>query len=101
MKDKCLPSYLPAQLPPYVNEVQVWNKINKLKKTKSTFSIDLPYKLRKEFSVELAGPLTNIYNSCLSQGVFPHIWKYELVSSVPKVYKMESISDTRKNCVFE
>ena len=32
----CLPAFLPAQQPPQVNELQVWGKLNNLKKTKST-----------------------------------------------------------------
>ena len=43
-----LPSYLPAPLPPQVTEMEVFNKLRKLNKTRSTFPIDLPYKLRKE-----------------------------------------------------
>ena len=60
-----LPCYLPSEKPPQVDEVSVYEKINKLKNTRSTFAIDIPNKLRKEFSVELCGPLSNIINSCL------------------------------------
>ena len=91
-----LPAYLPAQLPPHVGEMEVWGKLNKLKKTKSMFPIDLPEKLRKEFSLELATPLANIYNCCLRQGVFPSIWKEELVTPVPKKEYLSEIKDTRK-----
>ena len=35
-----LPAYLPAQLPPQVEEREVFKQIRKLKKTKSTFPID-------------------------------------------------------------
>ena len=44
-----LTAYLPAQLPSQVEEREVFEKLQKLKKTKSTFPIDLPEKLRKEF----------------------------------------------------
>ena len=91
-----LPAYLPAQLPPQVGELEVWEKLKNLKKTKSTFPIDLPEKLRKEFSVELTAPLVNIYNCCLRQGIFPQIWKQELVSPVPKLENLKVIKDTRK-----
>ena len=91
-----LPSYLPAQLPPQVDEQQVWDKLKKLKKTKSTFPIDLPEKVRKEFSVELTTPLVDIFNTSLVQGVFPRIWKKELVSPVPKKEYLNEIKDTRK-----
>ena len=91
-----LPAFLPAQLPPQVQQLQVWERLGKLKKTKSTFPIDLPEKLRKEFAVELSAPLTNILNSCLSQGVFPLIWKEELVVPVPKKEILKVVKDTRK-----
>jgi len=55
-----------------------------MKKTKSTLPIDLPYKLRKEFAPELAVPLTNIFNSCLKEGKYPAMWKYEWVTPIPK-----------------
>jgi hypothetical protein len=91
-----LPAYLPAQLPPQVEEREVFEKLLKLKKTKSTFPIDLPEKLRKEFAPELAAPLANIYNCCLQQGIFPSIWKEELVTPVPKTEILKEIKDTRK-----
>jgi hypothetical protein len=70
-----LPVYLPAQQPLQVEELQVWKKLGKMKKTKSTFLIDLLERLCKEFAVELSTPLTNIINCCLTQGLFPTIWK--------------------------
>ena len=91
-----LPAYLPAQLPPQVEEREVYEQIIKLKKTKSTFPIDLPEKLRKEFAPELATPLTDILNCCLRQGIFPSIWKEELVTPVPKNEVLNEIKDTRK-----
>ena len=91
-----LPAYLPAQLPPQVEEREVFEKLRKLKKTKSTFPIDLPEKLRKEFAPELAAPLADIYNCCLQQGIFPSIWKEELVTPVPKKEILKEVKDTRK-----
>jgi hypothetical protein len=76
--------------------MEVWGKLRKLKKTKSMFPIDLPEQIRKEFSLELSIPLVNIYNSCLSQGIFPSIWKQELVTPVPKKEYLKEIKDTRK-----
>ena len=91
-----LPAYLPAQLPPQVEQLQVWEKLCKLKKTKSTFPIDLPEKLRKELAVELSEPLANIFNCCLTQGVFPAIWKEELVVPVPKKDILKEVKDPCK-----
>ena len=95
-----LPAFLPAQLPPQVTEMEVWEKIRKQKKTKSTFPIDLPDSLRKEFALELTKPLVNIYNCCLSQGIFPKIWKEELVTPVPKK-SFDTNQRYKENCVFK
>jgi hypothetical protein len=62
---KNLPCYLPAERPSQVEEHDVCKRLQKLKNTRSTFEIDIPNKLGKEFSPELSAPLTNIINSCL------------------------------------
>ena len=80
-----LPSFLPAQPAPVIEEYQVYLELSRMKKTKSTLPIDLPYKLRKEFAPELAVPLTNIFNSCLKEGKYPAMWKYEWVTPIPKI----------------
>ena len=91
-----LPAFLPAPKPPQVDELEVFERLKKLKKTKSTQPIDLPYKLRKEFSPELAAPLADIINSSLQQHVYPTLWKQEWVTPVPKVTSPKTITDLRK-----
>ena len=66
-----LPSYRPTLEPPKVLEHEVYEKINKLKNTKSTFHIDLPNKVRKEFSADLASPVTDIINISPKTGDYP------------------------------
>jgi hypothetical protein len=70
--------------------------LNKLKNTRSTLEIDLPNKLRKEFSVELTTPMTDIFNTCLSQQCFPTLWKKELITPVPKITHPKVLKDLRK-----
>ena len=91
-----LPCYRPVEEPPKVDEFMVYEKIKQLKNTKSTFNIDLPNKVRQEFAVELALPLTDIITSCLEEGLYPQLWKYEYVSPVPKVSHPKSVKDLRK-----
>ena len=91
-----LPSYRPIQKPPQVEEFSVYEKINKLKNTKSTFHIDLPNKVRKEFSVDLTPPLADIINTSLEEGVYPQLWKYEYISPIPKVTHPKIMKDLRK-----
>ena len=66
-----LPAYLPAQEILKVNEAEVAERLFKLKCRKSTQPIDLPSKLRKMFPCELAIPLTDIINCCLSSYHYP------------------------------
>ena len=42
------PSYLPATPPPKVEEHDVYNRIRRIRKTKSTLPIDIPDKLRND-----------------------------------------------------
>ena len=91
-----LPAYLPAPEPPQVTEIQVYSKLCKLKHTRSTFPIDLPYTLRKEYNIFLASPLADIFNTCLLQNTFPDIWKLEFVTPIQKVPQPKKISDLRK-----
>ena len=70
-----LPTYLPAEKCPQVYEHAVYEKIKNLKKTRSTFNIDIPNKLRKEFAPELAAPMKDIINNCLVEHYYPKLWK--------------------------
>ena len=91
-----LPAYLPALPPPQVEEWQVHTKLKKLKNTRSTLDIDIENKLRKEVSVELSVPLTDIINTCFSQQLWPQIWKHEMVHPTPKVFPTDEIKLLRK-----
>ena len=91
-----LPCYLPALPPPQLEEHQVYQRLIRIKKTKSTLPIDIPDKLRKECAVHLAAPLCDIYNDCLIQSEYPTLWKHEWVTPAPKVTHPQDISDLRK-----
>ena len=91
-----LPCYLPAPPPPQVNEFDVYMRINRIKKTKSTLPIDIPDQLRKKCSHFLAAPLTSIINDSLTQSVYPTLWKQEWVTPAPKISNPQVISDLRK-----
>ena len=95
-----LPAYLPAEQAPQLNVYDVCLMIQRQKKTKSTLPIDLPESLRKTGALFLAEPLTNIYNTCLSEGTYPKTWKQEWVTPVPKGKQtnkvLKSVKDVRK-----
>ena len=91
-----LPSYLPAQRPPKVTEHEVWLRLKRIKKTKSTLPLDIPDKLRQECALFLAKPLHTIINTSLMQSVYPEVWKLEWITPAPKVLYPKEISDLRK-----
>ena len=93
-----IPSYLPSLPPPQVEEFSVYMKLKKLKNTRSTYPIDIPNKLRNEFSPFLAGPLTNILNASLKQQIYPDLWKIEMVTPIPKVPHPTILKELRKIC---
>ena len=95
-------SDIPTQLyeteesPPVVEPYQMYQQIEKMSTNKATVTDDIPMKVIKEFSVELAEPLAHILCSGISAGVYPNIWKFETITPVPKVYPPEQIKQLRK-----
>ena len=72
---KLLPHFLPSSPPSIFLEHEVYSRLMRLKNTKSTYPLDIPFQLRKECAIFLAAPLTNIFNSCLQQQSYPDAWK--------------------------
>ena len=91
-----LPSYLPAPQPPHVEEYDVYLRLSRLKKTRSTLPLDIPDRIRQECSPLLSGPLTDIINDSLTQSVYPTTWKQEWVTPAPKIAHPKEIKDLRK-----
>ena len=50
----------------------------------------------KEFAAEIAEPTCNIYNTASTEGIWPVIWKQEIVTPIPKVYPPKNPDDLRK-----
>ena len=96
LDNKQLPCYLPAEAPQQLSEHDVYERIKKQKKTKTTLPIDIPYQLKKEFAPELTTPVTNIINGSLMYQVFPDIWKNEWVTPAPKIVNPKELTDLRK-----
>ena len=91
-----LPAFLPALPPPQVSEYEVYQRIKRIKKSKSTLPIDIPDKLRQVCAPSLAEPITTIINNALAQSVYPCIWKQEWVTAAPKITNPETMQDLRK-----
>ena len=56
---------------------------------------DVPAKLKKVFEVELAEPITDIFNSISKSGEYPRQWVKEFITGIPKVHPPESVDDIR------
>ena len=79
-----------------MTEYDVYLRLSRLKKTKSTLPLDIPDKVRQECSPLLAGPLSSIINTSLTQSVYPADWKLEWITPAPKISHPKEISDLRK-----
>ena len=91
-----LPSLTSSKAAPLFEPHEIHRKIQKMKKKNSTVPGDIPWRVIREFSVELAGPLSNIYNTCTLSVVLPEVWKFEYITPVPKVSQPQTTDDLRK-----
>ena len=67
-----------------VDRCEVINEISKLDKNKSSGPDDIPPKVIKHASEHIAEVLTHIYNTSITQGVYPDLLK---ISEVIALYK--------------
>ena len=67
----------------------------KAKKPQSGVPGDLPAKIVKEHSVELAGPLHTLLNKIVQTAVWPQQWKMEYITPIGKVTLPETEDDLR------
>ena len=81
---------------PLFKPYQIHCKIQKMKKKASTVQGDIPWRIIREFSAELAEPLCNVLNSASLEGTWPKCWKHKLVTRSPKVFPHKSTDVLRK-----
>ena len=96
LRAELLPAFLPAESVPF--EIQPWQVAYKLSHLRQSLSVpdeDIPVRLMKEFSIELAVPLAHIYNKSLKEGKIPIIWKQATIIPLPKKPIPESPGDLR------
>ena len=84
-----------TRAPPVISVEETWRKIEKAKKPNSGVPSDLPRAINKEFSVELAQPLTKIINEIVRSAHWPAHWKQEYVTPIGKISKPETEDDLR------
>ena len=80
---------------PVLEEWQVYEKLKKSKKPNSLIPGDLPVKLVKEFTQDLATPITLIYNRITQTAEYPRKWVTEYQLAIPKIKSPLSEDDTR------
>ena len=91
-----LPCYLPAQDIPF--EIQPWQIAHKLSQLRENMAVpagQLPVRLIKEFSVELAIPLAHIFNGSIRRSQVPSVWKRATITPVAKKPSPKSPGDLR------
>ena len=81
--------------PPKISEYECYEKIMKAKKPQSGVPGDLPAKIVKEHSVELAGPLHTLLNKIVQTAEWPKQWKMEYITPIGKVPLPETEDDLR------
>ena len=65
------------------------------KKKSSVIPGDLPPRIKKEFQLEIAEPITDIFNSITHTGEYPRQWVQEFVTPVNKIPFPETEDDLR------
>ena len=89
-----------SEVPCFPQEHEIYDLLKHAKKT-SSVPHDLPIPFLKEFLPELVKPITSIYTSSITTGIFPSRWKNEYVSPHPKVLPPSSYADLRNLSLTE
>ena len=91
-----LPTFLPAAVPPpTIHPHEVCSKLLNLRTNKAMGPDSIPPRILKEFAYELAEPVSSIFNTSLSSGLVPVLWKDYSVIPIPKAKQTQVESDTR------
>ena len=85
---------LKNQEKPYISEKLIASKIEIAKNTKAGVEGDLPIKLSKQFSEELARPAAKIFNKIVQTGEWPARWKIEKGIPLNKVKPKQPESES-------
>ena len=81
----CLPAFLPSPKPsPTVYPWEVQKALAKVKRNTASGPDRIPSRIIREFSYELATPLTHVINSSFQQNVVPDECKKAIVVPIPK-----------------
>ncbi len=91
-----LPTYLPAvDQVPYIEPYEVCEKLLAVDSSKTCGPDYIPGRLLKEFAHLFPEPVSNIFNTSLSPGIVPNIWKDSHITPIPKVKQPNDETYTR------
>ena len=91
-----LPAFLPAAAPsPTIHPHEVCNKLLKLRTNKAMGTDNISSRILKEFAYELTEPITLMFNTSISSGQVPALWKDSTIIPIPKVKQVQLESDIR------
>ena len=91
-----LPAFLPLpDQPPTITTSAVCRKLLGLSAYKASGLDGIPARPLKKFAPEIAEPVTVIFNSSVSSGVFPERWKDSHLTPVSKVKPVTGYGDLR------
>ena len=80
---------------PQFSHLEVAAKLKEIKTKTAVPDGDIHPKVLKEFATEIAVPLSDIINSSIKEGVWPSIWKNELVTPIAKVVPTNELKNLR------
>ena len=78
-----------------VTPMEIQNVIKGLNKNSACVLGDVPLKIISLFSTELSTPICHLINSVFETGKYPHLWKRELITPVPKINPPPSLDKLR------
>ena len=98
ISDGDFPEYsdVKTSCPPKISVSKVEKIIRGMNKKAAAVPGDLPMQIISKFSNEFSRPLAHLINQCISQGIYPDIWKIEYVTPVPKIFPPGHLKDLRK-----
>ena len=77
------PSFVPQEL--FVSRSEVYHSLSTLNTAKAVGPDNIPNKLLKDFALELAPVIQDIYNQAMEEGHTPALLKSSIVTPIPKV----------------
>ena len=91
-----IPTYLPAaDQVPYIEPCEVCEEMVAINPFKTCGPVNIPGCIWKEFAHLFAESVATIFNSSLSSGVFPKIWKDSHIVPIPKIKQPTEEEHTR------